>query len=234
MDKKRLSKAIVALVELITRLRGPDGCPWDAQQTYDTIKIYLLEEAYEVLEAIEAASPTSVCQELGDLLFQILFLAHIAEERKEFDFTEVVEQISEKMIRRHPHVFGEAKVDSPAEVAFNWAKIKEAEKQDNQDPFAALHSVSEKLPALLRAHRISERASKVDPDWTAVDGIWDDVLERFEKIKGAVAEHDKGRFGEDMGALLFGLADLTRQWGFNSEHLLRMRIKEILERFSPK
>ena len=123
-----MSKAIVTLVELIARLRGPAGCPWDAKQTDSDIKTYLIEEAYEVIEAIESANSQEVCEELGDLLFQILFLAQLATERNEFDITEVLEKITEKMIYRHPHVFGQTKVNSAEEVARNWAKIKKTEK----------------------------------------------------------------------------------------------------------
>ena len=128
MDSDRLSKAIVALTNLVARLRGPEGCPWDARQTDSTIKIYLIEEAFEVLDAIEKSSPEDVCLELGDLLFQVLFLARLADERNEFDFIDVVEKITKKMIHRHPHVFGEVKVNSAEDVANNWANIKKAEK----------------------------------------------------------------------------------------------------------
>ncbi|MBW2216862.1 MAG: nucleoside triphosphate pyrophosphohydrolase, partial [Deltaproteobacteria bacterium] len=119
MDPDRLLKAVTGLVDLVEKLRGPGGCPWDAKQTDATIKLYLLEEAYEVLDAIEKTSPPDVCEELGDLLFHIFFLARLAEERKEFDFSEVVEKITEKMIRRHPHVFGNTTVDSADDVAVN-------------------------------------------------------------------------------------------------------------------
>ena len=123
MDINRSADAIRSLVKLVARLRGPGGCPWDAEQTDDTIKIYLLEEAYEVLDALEDASPGEVCSELGDLLFQILFLTQLASEREEFDFNGVVEGITEKMTRRHPHVFGDTKVNGSEDVASNWAVI---------------------------------------------------------------------------------------------------------------
>ena len=129
MEPDKLSGALLALVELVARLRGPGGCPWDAKQTDETLKIYLLEEAYEVLDAVERSSPRQVCQELGDLLFQILFLAHLAEERQEFDLVDVLETIREKMIRRHPHVFGDVAVETAEDVAENWAEIKRNEKE---------------------------------------------------------------------------------------------------------
>ena len=152
MNSNRLSKAVVALTDLVTRLRSPAGCPWDAKQTDSTLKMYLLEEAYEVLDAIENSSPEDVCLELGDLLFQILFLAQLAAERKEFDFTDVVEKITEKMIRRHPHVFGETRVADAEDVKRNWAKIKAKEKEAARKTSSVVESVSMNLPALLRAH----------------------------------------------------------------------------------
>ncbi|MBL6978842.1 MAG: MazG family protein, partial [Desulfobacteraceae bacterium] len=159
MDINRSADAIRSLVKLVARLRGPGGCPWDAEQTDDTIKIYLLEEAYEVLDALEGVSPREVCSELGDLLFQILFLAQLASERGEFDFNEVVEGITEKMTRRHPHVFGDTRVDGAEDVASNWVKIKRKETGRPKSTSFLLQSVPSDLPALLRAHRLSERAS---------------------------------------------------------------------------
>jgi tetrapyrrole methylase family protein/MazG family protein len=129
MNKDQLAKALSALSDLVSRLRGPEGCPWDREQTDSSIKMYLLEEAYEVLDAIENGSPEGVCEELGDLLFQIIFLASLAEVRGEFDLTEVMEKIASKMIRRHPHVFGDAQVKNPAEVSKNWEEIKKNGKR---------------------------------------------------------------------------------------------------------
>lgn len=231
MDADRLSKAIVTLVELVARLRGPGGCPWDAKQTDSSIKIYLLEEAYEVLEAIEKSSAGDVCEELGDLLFQILFLAQLAEEQKEFDFVEVVERITKKMIKRHPHVFGDTKVASSKDVSLNWANIKKGEKGCSNDTSSALKSVPVNLPALLRAHRLSERASRVSFDWASEDEIWGNVQKKFEELGPAVLEGDKEDVAEGMGDLLFSLANLARNWGFNAEHLLRVANKKFLERF---
>jgi MazG family protein len=231
MDSERLSGAIVALAELVARLRGPGGCPWDAKQTDSSIKIYLLEEAYEVLEAIEKSSAEDVCEELGDLLFQILFLAQLGAEQKQFDFVEVVERITDKMIKRHPHVFGDTKVDSAKDVAFNWANIKKKEKGCPNDASSALKSVPVSLPALLRAHRLSERASKVAFDWASKDEIWDKVQKEFEELGSAILKGDKEDVAEEVGNLLFSLVTLARHWGLNAEHLLRVTNKKFLERF---
>ena len=169
MELNRLSSAIVELARLVGRLRSPGGCPWDARQTDSTIKMYLLEEAYEVLEAVEGSSPMDVCQELGDLLFQILFLAQLAAEREEFDFTDVVEGITEKMIHRHPHVFGGVSVETAEDVALNWAKIKREEKKEAGRTTSQLDGVPEGLPALSRAHRLSERATRADAKGAGAD-----------------------------------------------------------------
>ena len=230
MDPDRLSSAIVDLVKLVERLRGPGGCPWDAEQTDETIKIYLLEETYEVLEAIEKSSSTDVCLELGDLLFQVLFLAHLAEERKEFDLVQVIERITEKMIRRHPHVFGEVRVDTAEDVAVNWAKIKRAE-QGTLQMTSSLKSVPVNLPALLRAHRLGERASREGFDSPHKGQTWDGVQERFEKLRIALAENDKDLVGEVMGDLLFDMAGLARAWRLNAEDVLRLANQRFLKRF---
>ncbi len=231
MDTDRLSRAIVALVELVVRLRGPGGCPWDAKQTDSSIKIYLLEEAYEVLEAIEKSSSQDVCEELGDLLFQILLLAQLAAERKEFDFIEVVEKITEKMIFRHPHVFGQTRVSNAEDVALNWARMKMAENSIPGDAFPLLGSVPENLPALLRAHRLSERVSRVGFDWVNADEVWDKVQEEFEELRSAIAKGHREDIGEEMGDLLFSVVNLSRHWGFNSEDLLRSANQKFLKRF---
>ncbi len=231
MDFDRLPKAIVALVELVQRLREPDGCPWDKKQTEANIKLYLLEEAYEVLEAIELSPPQEVCSELGDLLFQILFLAQLAKEKNQFDFVDVVEIITEKMIRRHPHVFGQKKVDSAEEVTFNWTQIKKAEKNATNDTSGLLESIPMDLPALLRAHRLSERASKVGFDWTDTAGIRDKVREEFDELDSAVVGGEREEVAEELGDLLFSVVNLCRHKGFNAEHLLRMANIKFQKRF---
>ena len=231
MDSDRLSKAIVALANLVARLRGPGGCPWDAKQTDSSIGIYLLEEAYEVLDAIEISSPGDVCQELGDLLFQILFMAKLAEERKEFDFIEVIERITEKMIRRHPHVFGKTTVDSAEDVALNWAKIKKREKGASHETSSLLESVPMNLPALLRAHRLSERAAKEGFQRANSNETWVWAQKEFEKLRSAIKNEDRVQVADDMGELLFSLVNLAREHGLNAEHILRISNKKFFDRF---
>lgn len=229
MDSERLANAIIALVELVARLRGPQGCPWDAQQTDSSIKVYLLEEAYEVLDAIEKASPQDICMELGDLLFQILFLAKLAAEREEFDFIEVVEKITQKMVQRHPHVFGELKIDNAEDVALNWARIKANEKGTHQRTSSYFESIPSNLPALLKAHRLSERASKLNVSAICEGEIGDKILEQCEVLKSAIDRQDKDVVGKEMGRLLLNLVRLLQHWGLNAENLLRLANQEFLE-----
>jgi len=231
MNKDRLPETFVALTELVSRLRGDDGCPWDIKQTDSTIKLYLLEEAYEVLDAIEGGSPEDVCQELGDLLFMILFLARMAEERGEFDLVEVMENITEKMIKRHPHVFGSKDVKSSEEVAYNWEKIKRREKGAPKTFSSSLQGIPLDLPALLRAHRLSERASKLNFDWQDMDKIWNKVEEAFGELRRTIVQQNKEQIGEKIGDLLFGLVNLARDWELNGENLLRNTNQKFLELF---
>jgi MazG family protein len=230
MDAHKLSKALLALHDLVSKLRGTDGCPWDALQTDSTIKMYLLEEAYEVLDAIERGGPEDVCQELGDLLFQIIFLVRLAEERGEFDLVKVLEQITEKMRYRHPHVFGGAKVESAEEVADNWQKLKKREKENSETLSVHLRGVPIDLPALLRAHRLSDRASRANRERPDVEVRWVNLEKTFEALKKAVSTSDKERIGQQVGEILFALVGLARDWGLNAESLLRQANQEFIQR----
>ncbi len=232
MSKDRLSDAISSLSELVSRLRGPEGCPWDILQTDSTIKMYLIEEAYEVLDAIEKGSPADVCEELGDLLFQIIFLVRLAEERGEFDLTDVMERIAEKMIKRHPHVFGNARVNGPSEVSYNWERIKKEEKGGNRTASSALQDVPLNLPALLRAHRLSDRAAKAGLDWSGKAEVWEKVKEEFDELASVLSSGNEEGVGEEVGDLLFSLVNLARHWELNAEHLVREANQKFIRRFS--
>jgi tetrapyrrole methylase family protein/MazG family protein/ATP diphosphatase len=231
MDSEKLAREIKALARLVERLRGPGGCPWDAGQTDATIKSYLIEEAFEVLEAVDAGDPPEVCEELGDLLFQIFFLAYLAEERDEFDVGDVVEQIRRKMVRRHPHVFGETRVGSAEEVAARWQEIKRSEKKAAPDPRSSLKSVPAALPALMKAHRVGERALNEGHDPNGPDGPRKVLDKTFEGLRSALEEKQPPRIADAIGRHLFALANLARHWGFNSENLLRDAIREFIDRF---
>jgi MazG family protein len=232
MNREAVASSFIALAELVSRLRGPGGCPWDAQQTYDTIKVYLLEEAYEVVDAVDMGSPEDICGELGDLLFQILFLASIAEDHEHFHLSQILEKIREKMITRHPHVFGSTKVAGPEEVAENWEKIKTRERGPIQSPSAYLESVPANLPALLRAHRLTERVSKHRPEPWGAPECWERVKDRFERLEKSVNTQDQSRVAESLGDLLFSLTDMARCWGHNAEHLLRRANRAFLEKIA--
>jgi len=231
MDNETIGKAVGDLLSLVRRLRAPDGCPWDAKQNNHTLKIYLIEEAYEVLDAIENGTSEEICGELGDLLFQIIFLAILAEEKGEFDFAEVVKRITAKMIHRHPHVFSDTKVTSADQVAVNWARIKRAEANGSEPVSASLKTIPTGLPALLRAHRLSERAAKIGFDWTGRKEIWKKVLEEVEELRDALEGDDEQAVTEEMGDLLFSLVNLSRHWGMNAEDLLRSANRKFLNRF---
>jgi MazG family protein len=232
MDKQRLSKALVSLYEIMRELRGPDGCPWDAKQTDATVKMYLLEEAYEVLDAVESGDTSAICEELGDLFFQILFLAKLAEEEGAFSLLDVMENIKDKMIRRHPHVFGQVEVNDADEVAQNWKEIKTREKESTGEgnKALALESIPAALPALLRAHRLLERAPK------GLKGIGEEdhrhlIGDICHRVDQAIERRDRGHLGEEMGDLLFQLAGLVQEMGLNAEHLLRQANLRFLDRY---
>jgi tetrapyrrole methylase family protein/MazG family protein len=229
--KQDLARAFLGLMNLVSTLRGPEGCPWDAQQTKESVKIYVLEEAYEVLDAIERGSSQDLCQELGDLLFQILFLTSIGQDENEFDLLQVMQEITKKMINRHPHVFGTAKVNSAKEVAENWEKIKKKEKGVAESSPSLLRDVPIGLPALLRAHRLTERASRLESGRADGEAVMRRVEELYDSLRKQVSVRDQERIGGIIGTLLFHLADLARHWGWNAESLLRKANQAFLDGF---
>src|SRR5438105_2519691 len=188
------------LVALMARLRrAPDGCPWDREQTYATLAPMLLEEAYEAFEAVEearAGRPAELCAELGDLLFQIIFYAQVASERGEFTIADVVDGIHTKMVRRHPHIFGNETAQDAAEVLRNWEAIKAAEKKaagktDEEEETALLDGVSSRAPALMEAHQITTKAARVGFDWQRLEDIFDKLHEEIDELKAAIKERDE-------------------------------------------
>ncbi len=229
MDAHKLSKALLALHDLVSKLRGTDGCPWDVLQTDSTIRMYLMEEAYEVLDAIERGGPEDVCQELGDLLFQILFLVSLAEERGEFDLVDVLEQITEKMRYRHPHVFGQTNVESAEDVAHHWQELKKREKEDSDTLSVHLRGIPINLPALLKAHRLRDRTSGARKERRGEELEWDKVEKTFEKLKKAVFTSDKEEIGQHVGEILFALVGLANNWGLNAESLLRQVNEKFIQ-----
>ena len=226
MKKSELADAFLELTELVEKLRGPGGCPWDAQQTEDTVKTYLLEEAYEAVDAVDRGVAEDLCHELGDLLFQILFLATIASERGHFDLLGVIKEITAKMIHRHPHVFGDAKVANAEEVAQNWEKIKKQEKSLPASSSKLAEGVPSNLPALLRAHRIMDRATRLKRD---DPHMWPKVQETVGELSKSLANDDHEKMKANIGDLLLSLVGLSRQAGLNAEHVLREANERYLE-----
>ena len=215
------------LRDLVARLRGEQGCPWDRKQTLDSLKIYLLEEAYELAEALDRKAGEEVKEELGDLLFQIVFLSHLYEEQGAFDLTQVMNTIYRKMIRRHPHVFGDKNWENAEQVVQGWQDIK-AEEKKGQDPFK---SIPENLPALLKAHRISQRAAGLGFDWPDMSGVLEKVREEFRELEDAIQENNLPSAREELGDLLFALVNLGRFLEIPAENALRNTIQKFLKRF---
>ncbi|VVM07807.1 partial nucleoside triphosphate diphosphatase, partial [Methylacidimicrobium cyclopophantes] len=206
--------AIDRLSAILARLRAPDGCPWDREQTHQSIKGQLLEECYEVLEAIDRNSPEELKEELGDLLLHVLFHAQMASERGAFTFCDVAEGLSEKLIRRHPHVFGDASAKNADEVITHWEQSKRKEKPERQSIF---DGIPRELPALLRAQKYQGKASKLGLDWSDSEGPKAKIAEELEEVNRAAAEGDPKRIEEEIGDLLFAVVNLARHLHVNAE-----------------
>jgi len=220
------------LLDLIEKLRSPDGCPWDRQQKKGDIGHYLLEEAYEVIEALEGSSPKELQEELGDLLFQILFLARMAEEAGEFNMATVLCGITEKMIRRHPHVFGDAKVGGVAEVRTNWERIKTEVEHKGQKGFPICEGIPRSLSTLARAQRITARVAEAGFDWPDTAGVLDKVEEELAEFRAALETKDAERIQDEAGDLLFTLVNLCRFSRVDAETALRSSLRKFINRFS--
>ena len=223
------------LLEIMKRLRGPGGCPWDREQTRTSLTPYLIEEAYEVLEALEANDPQALKEELGDLLLQIVFHAEIAAETGEFTIDDVVQGLIEKLIRRHPHVFGNLKVKDASEVVQNWSRIKAREKEESRGRFetrpSILAGVPKSAPALIQAQRLGEKASQVGFDWSSPQEVLEKVREEVDELEEALSGKDPTRQEEELGDLLFALASLARLLDLNAETALRKATKRFTARF---
>ncbi len=222
-----MSKGFNRLVKIMERLRGLKGCPWDKEQTRESLKPFLIEEAYEVLESLDEEDPKKIKEELGDLLFQILFHAQIAKEKEEFDIGEVIDASIKKMVERHPHVFAKGSVKDAREVLIDWEEMKRKEKKGG----SILEGVPSQLPALLRAHRLQDRAARVGFDWEHVDQVFEKVEEEMAEFKEAFKEKKKKRMEEELGDLLFALVNIARFLEMNPEDALRKTISRFISRF---
>ena len=217
------------LVKVMARLRSPDGCPWDNEQTHATLRRYIIEEVYEVLEAIDEQDPVHLCEELGDLLLQIVFHARMAEEAGDFSMQDVVDTVTEKLIRRHPHVFGDISVQDAAEVIVNWDAIKRREKKEKAK--SALDGVPQGLPALLRANKLQLKAAKVGFDWDDIAPVWDKLAEELAELKEAVQSGEAAKIEDELGDVVFAVVNLGRCLGVEAEVALNGTNNKFIRRF---
>jgi len=227
----RSAESIERLLSIMARLRGPDGCPWDREQTLRTLRPYVLEETYEVLEAIESGDPREHCEELGDLLLQIVFQARLCEEAGQFAFADVADAIADKLVRRHPHVFGDAQVRDAEGVMRQWVALKQEEKAARGGGKSVLEGVPRQMPALARAERLTEKASRIGFDWPDAGGARAKVAEELAELDQALAAGDPGRTEEELGDLLFSVVNLARKLALPPEEALRNAIGRFVARF---
>ena len=218
------------LARIMDRLRGKDGCPWDKKQTLESLKTFLIEEVYEVLEAIDEGSPLGLKEELGDLLMHIFFLAQISKERGEFDINDVARSAVTKMINRHPHVFGKTRASTPEEVELNWSELKRREKGKSKAT-SLLDDIPLHLPALLRTYRLTQKASSVGFDWKHLGDLFEKIQEELREFTEANRDGDQKRIEAEFGDLLFTLANVGRFIRVNPEEALRKSISKFVTRF---
>jgi len=223
--------ALERLLEVMQKLRAPDGCPWDREQTHESLKSDLIEEAYEVIDAIETGSASGLEEELGDLLLQVIFHSQIAAEAGAFEFSDVAKGISDKLIRRHPHVFGEVQVAGTGEVLQNWDAIKKAEKGGDDEPASILAGIPKHLPALQKAHQVQKRAARAGFDWDNIDDVFDKLHEEIDEVKEAISRDHEEDIRDELGDLLFSVVNISRFLGHNPEELLNHNIKKFVRRF---
>jgi nucleoside triphosphate diphosphatase len=229
------------LVDILRRLRAPDGCPWDREQTPASLRPFVLEETYEVLEAIESGSPAHLCEELGDFLFEAVFLAQMSEEAGHFNIGDAIDAICDKLVRRHPHVFARSDDETPLtsdQVVEKWEMLKAREREASGLPAkkqkTTLGGVPKTLPSLLRAYEISARAAAVGFDWARADDVLDKIDEEVAEVRREVESGATGhmsRAEEEMGDLLFAIANLSRKLGVEPEAALRRANEKFTARF---
>ena len=240
-------------VSIMSRLRGPGGCPWDREQTFDSIKPYTVEETYEVLEAIDHRDWPELGNELGDLLLQVLFYAQMAKEQGDFSIDDVLKKLSDKLVRRHPHVFGEVKADTSSEVLRNWESIKQQEK-NSPPPQSALGGISSAMPALLEAHKLSAKAAATGFDWPHIEGLFEKLDEETKELRAELKQYPapgprpqargvagsgpppisgslQERFEEEIGDLFFVVVNMARYLSLDSESALKKSNRKFKRRF---
>ena len=243
-DASRAAQELARLVEIMATLRGPGGCPWDREQTIDTLKPFVLEETYEVLEAIDRHDHTALCEELGDFVFEAVFVAQLESEAGRFTIADSLKSVADKLVRRHPHVFargaGEASLDTAGQVRTRWEEIKARERASEHadgtpaTPKSLLSGLAPTLPALLRAYHISTRAASVGFDWSGAGDVLNKMQEEVDELRQVVdapGPVDHARAEEEMGDLLFTIANLSRKLGIEPETALRKANDKFTRRF---
>jgi MazG family protein len=230
------SESFEGLVAIMDRLRGPDGCPWDREQTWKSLRRFLLEECYEVADALDRADPDELREELGDLLFQIVFLSRLAKEEGQFTADDVVRGIAEKMIRRHPHVFGEDRAETSDEVLRRWEEIKRRERKagsegEGEGHRSILDGIPRALPAMMKAQQMGARAARVGFDWNREIDILEKIDEELEELRSAVASSDRSQVEEELGDFLFATVMLARRLQIDPEAALERTNLKFRERF---
>jgi len=221
-----------ALLSLMARLRGEGGCPWDREQTRESLKPYLIEEAYEVLQAIDGDDVDHLAEELGDLLFQVVFHSQMAAEAGEFTMSDVLDRLVEKMTRRHPHVFGDRRVADAQDALRQWEQIKRDEGRRTGAPRSALDGVPPNLPALLRAQRLQVKAGRVGFDWPSWREAWDKVREEVAEVGVALDVADADRIRQELGDVLFSVVNVARLLNVDAEDCLRQAADKFTRRFN--
>ncbi len=230
-DYAEAGRLFCELLHIMSRLRGEQGCPWDQKQDHRSIKPCLIEETYEVVEAIEEGSAVKLTEELGDVLLQVVFHAQIGKDEQTFQITDVIKTLNEKLVRRHPHVFADVQLDTAEAVLANWEAIKKKEKGEQQDS-SLLQGIPKNIPGLLRAHRIQERVARVGFDWERIDGLFAKIDEELEEFKAAYREGGEEEINDELGDLFFMLVNLARFVEKDPESALHSTINKFVKRFN--
>jgi tetrapyrrole methylase family protein/MazG family protein len=240
----RFGKLFEDLVELQIRLLAPNGCPWDREQTHESLRTYLIEEAYEVLDALESGDPDKFAEELGDLLLQIIFHSQLASQAGRFNVGDVIERVHTKMVRRHPHVFGTDKADSAAQVLKNWEQLKAEERRQDraarglsdadgpvEKSASLLSGIPRTLPAVMEAYQLTRRASRVGFDWPNVVGVLEKLREEIQELEAEIANGNQAKIESEAGDLLFSVVNVVRFLKLDPEIALKKSNHKFIERF---
>jgi tetrapyrrole methylase family protein / MazG family protein len=227
----KAGESMERLLGVMERLRGPDGCPWDQKQTNASLKSDLIEEAYEVIDAIESGDASALEEELGDLLLQVVFHSQICREAGHFEFYQVADAITDKLVRRHPHVFGDVEVSGAQEVLQNWDAIKRQEKGGDEAHRSILAGIPNHLPALQKAYQVQKRAARAGFDWDNLEDVFAKLHEEIDEVKEALSRNDEEDTRMELGDLLFSVVNVSRFLGHNPEELLNANIKKFMRRF---